>query len=690
MIVDWYIANRTYTIPATLGFLCDLYFKWHSILIDIIKYYFSKNDTKKSNYILYKEGLRQQRQQILNEPFYIWGYNNYENSEELYKECYVKNISIKNLGKKHKKNRVFFKKKCGIAILGKAGVGKSTYLRHAFLKSTNKAHHVINILFNRRFYFYVAKDMIKRPEIKTYLQNDRRNAKSKFIFIDGLDEVSENDFEKIAVLANEIYNMGYTLIISCRKDIYEYMRLSDLSIFSIINIHLEIGEWSMKQSKEYISKYTKLYSESNIDQLIQSYLENPQYATFFQTPLELSMLIYILEQSIDSADKKNIVINRYDLYNKFLHIWIQREVIRKESAHIKQDANIDDIMDLWTSIAFMLTKNNRILYTNDIRLKNGVQKNSKLLKYMVGMVKLDNKNNRNCIVGFNHETIKEFLVARFFFNSIGACSENMIDAILWEYNYSVTSFIQENLFLLDHETRVLYFNNLVGILANTNPYKKSKKFAKYRPLLNGKMKNMINRMSLANQQTLKNQIIYFAARIPDIDQKLVAEGNDVIEEVYLYDDNVFNRRSAAIGATILGNTKVELLYAQELLNDYNSNLRDRSFTMVYYQDVKEVSPFEYIDDGIHSWDNSRKSRINRLKTDTSKNIRMRTFDLITIYNFTVSRNGTFIPSEEELETVKNCNINLSVYTDEKKALLNIVKNNIISEWERAMNKRFCR
>ena len=682
IIVKWYIDNRQYTIPATLAFLCDLYFKWHAILIDIIKYRFSKNGTKKSNYILYKEGLRQQRQQILNEPFYIWGYSSYENSEEVYKECYVKNISIKNLGAKHKKNRMIFKRKCGIAILGKAGVGKSTYLRYVFLKNTNSVHHLINVLLNRRFYFYIAKDMIKHSEIRTYLQNDKRNAKSKYVFVDGLDEVNENDFEKIAVLVNEIYNMGYTLIISCRKDIYEYIRLFGSSVFSIINIHLEINEWSEMQSKEYISRYVSSHSESNIEQVIQKYLDDPQYSIFFQTPLELSMLIYILERSIDSTHREDSIINRYDLYDKFLHIWIQREVICKESAQASQNTSIDDVMDLWASIAFMLIKNNRILYTNDARLKSDIQKNSKLLKYMVGMVKLDNKNNRNCIVGFNHETIKEFLVARFFFNSIGTCSENMLDAILWEYNYSVTSFIQENLCLLDHETRVLYFNNLVGILANTNLYKRSKNFAKYRSLIDSKMKNTINRMSLENLQILKNQIIYFAARIPDIDHELVSDGNSVIEEVYLHEDNLFNKRSAAIGAAILGNTKVELLYAKDLLNDYNSNLRDRSFTMVYYQDVKNVSPFEYVDDGTHSWDNSRKSRINRLKVDIPKNIRMRTFDLITIYNFTKSRNGTFIPTKEEIESVKNCNINISEYTDEKKELLNIVKNNIISEWER--------
>lgn len=59
----------------------------------------------------------------------------------------------------------------------------------------------------------------------------------------------------------------------------------------------------------------------------------------------------------------------------------------------------------------------------------------------------------------------------------------------------------------------------------------------------------------------------------------------MIEEIYNKGIDPYNKQSAAIGAAILGNTDIELKYVQYLLDDEEANLRDRSFTMVYYQDV---------------------------------------------------------------------------------------------------------
>ena len=164
----------------------------------------------------------------------------------------------------------------------------------------------------------------------------------------------------------------------------------------------------------------------------------------------------------------------------------------------------------------------------------------------------------------------------------------------------------------------------------------------------------------------------------------MSTGNEVIKVIYEKEQDKYNKRSAAIGATILGNNEIEMQYAHELLEDSESNLRDRSFTMVYYQDVKDKSPFDYIDDETSQWDNSRNSRLERLSSNSEKSLRLRTFDLITIYNFTQSRLNSFIPSQDELEIVRNCETNKTQFCDEKKELLERVKEDLIQLWQGLM------
>ncbi|MCI8669728.1 MAG: hypothetical protein HFI34_09450 [Lachnospiraceae bacterium] len=106
--------------------------------------------------------------------------------------------------------------------------------------------------------------------------------------------------------------------------------------------------------------------------------------------------------------------------------------------------------------------------------------------------------------------------------------------------------------------------------------------------------------------------------------------------------------------------------------------------MVYYQDVKDKNPFVYIDDEISQWDNSRNSRLERLSSNSEKSLRLRTFDLITIYNFTQSRLNSFSPTQDELEIIRNCETDKTLFSNEKKELLEKVKEDLIQLWEDLM------
>ena len=677
--------NKEIVLTTVIAVIGDICFHWHNILIDAVKSKLLKMETSKSNYSLYKEGVERQRQKILQESLYIWENSEYENTKELYKKMYIRKVPIKSLGSK-KRKKFFLRKNKGIAILGKAGVGKSTFLRYLFLKHTNVFFMFINRIRNRRYYFYKINEFIKDVKQMEYLENDSKNAKKKFILLDGLDEINDSNYVKMTQIIKQIYELNYTILLSCRKDVYEIIKRIEPEIFSLINYHCEIKDWSLELSKSYVEKYAKLHPDSNIENLIMPYFENLKYKDFFKTPLELSLLIYILEKSDDLSSNENLLINRADLYNKFLQNWIQREIIRRGDNELGKELDLKMVETLWSIIAFQLIKcsNKRWINTSNSEIKRYIQNDSRLKKYIDGMVKTEYKDNRKCILGFSHMRIMEYLVANYFCLQLEKFDEQIIETIMFEYTHPITSFIQERFCLLTHEQLKDYFFNLVTILLYTAPYKTETALLQYRQAINNNLKRKIQNLSHEELRTIKNQIIYFVSRIPNIDNNLLSIGNEVIKVIYEKEQDKYNKRSAAIGATILGINEIEMQYAHELLEDLESNLRDRSFTMVYYQDVKDKNPFEYIDDETSQWDNSRNSRLERLSSNNEKSLRLRTFDLITIYNFTRSRLDSFIPTQEELEIVRNCETNKALFCDEKKELLGRVKEDLIQLWESLM------
>lgn len=677
--------NKELVLTTVIAVIGDICFHWHNMLIDTVKSKLLKKKSNKSNYSLYKEYVKRQRQKILQESLYIWENSAYENTKQLYKKMYIRKIPIKSLG--GEKKRIFFlRKNKGIAILGKAGVGKSTFLRYLFLKHTNVFFMIINRIRNRRYYFYKIKEFIKDVKQLEYLENNSNNVKEKFILLDGLDEINDTDYVKMTKIIEKIYELNYTVLLSCRKDVYEIIKRIEPEIFSLISYHCEIKDWTLDLSKQYVEKYAKLHPNSNIKNLIILYFQNSNYKDFFKTPLELSLLIYILEKSESLSLNENILVNRADLYNRFLQNWIKREIIRQNDNKIGQELDLNMVVTLWSIIAFQLIKclNRKSIDINNFEIKSYIHKDCRLKKYIDGIVKVEYKNNKKCILEFSHIRIMEYLVANYFCWQLEKFDEEIIEIIMFEYTHPITSFIREKFCLLDHDELKKNFFNLITVLLYVDPYRKENTLLQYRQTINNNLKRKIRNLSEEKIRTIKNQIIYFISRIPSIDSNLLSIGNEVIKVIYEKEQDKYNKRSAAIGATILGNSEIEMQYAHELLEDTESNLRDRSFTMVYYQDVKDKNPFVYIDDGIAQWDNSRNSRLQRLSSNNEKSLRLRTFDLITIYNFTQSRLNSFIPTQDELEIVYNCKTDIVSFCDKKKVLLERVKKELIQLWEDLM------
>ena len=190
-------------------------------------------------------------------------------------------------------------------------------------------------------------------------------------------------------------------------------------------------------------------------------------------------------------------------------------------------------------------------------------------------------------------------------------------------------------------------------------------------------KEYFKSLSDDDKKVVRNEIYFFLARLPQNQNNHNSQFLQILQVAYQYEPDVRVRRTIAISATILGDENLELKYAREILYDSNSNLIDRSFTLVYYQDVSHSNPFTYIDNNVSQWTNSRKSRINRLKSNDEKSQRMRSFDLITILNFVKSRNE-YTLTQDEYNIIMSCQINCSIYSNEKIQLLYDVKNELLN------------
>ena len=681
MIVDLVKEHKTLCVGAVIAVLSDMIFHWHKLFLKGMEEANQRRKERRENYNQYKQVMHRQRNQILREPIYIWEHAGYENREKLYKKCYIKNIPTKLLGHDNRKHIILRKNK-GIAILGKAGVGKSTFLRSLFLKQTTGLNLFANRILNRRFYFYKISRFIKESRLMDDLQNGSRQVRGKFIFLDGLDEIGDADYQKMTQLIKKIYEMNFTVVLSCRKDIYEMIKRIEPEIFSLISYHYEIQEWSKKQSGRYIRKYAKLHSESKIEEKIKPYQGNEKYADFFTTPLELSLLIFILEKG-NAGTQQCEIANRYDLYDKFLRIWARREIIRNNEEGDASGLKEENVLHLWSTIAFQISKKSDVrgLDMNTQNISQQWSKDKRLKKYVGGIIQVEQKDSGKKIMGFSHLRIMEFLVAYYFFDSIQKQNKQLVDAILFEYTHSITTFIKEKFKIIDHADLGDIFQSLVTILLNMPPYKSQGKLGQYKKTISGEMRNRINALTENERRIIKNQIIYFISRIPNDKNNLLDVGNKVIEVIYNSEQDEYNRRSAAIGATILGNVEIELQYAYELRTSDDCNLRDRSFTMVYYQDVRNKSPFSYIDDCVSNWDNARYYRLERLQSHSEKDLRLRTFDLVTILNFTKSRRESFVPSEQELNIIRNCDIEVQSYDERKRRLLRETKQELLQLWE---------
>lgn len=160
--------------------------------------------------------------------------------------------------------------------------------------------------------------------------------------------------------------------------------------------------------------------------------------------------------------------------------------------------------------------------------------------------------------------------------------------------------------------------------------------------------NIIGRREYA----IKGQLIFYLTRLCSslIDSTMI----DKLKNFYYRERNVWQRQSLAYGLASLGEYTVPCEFAKRIFHGGDEDVVNRSWTLIFFNDVVGKDPYLYLDDGTAKWDNCRKARINRLNNPQGK-MAYRSLDLSILYTFYESRKWQNI-DKFDYETIKKCNI----------------------------------
>ncbi len=138
------------------------------------------------------------------------------------------------------------------------------------------------------------------------------------------------------------------------------------------------------------------------------------------------------------------------------------------------------------------------------------------------------------------------------------------------------------------------------------------------------------------EYAVKGQLIYYLTRFcaPTAEGELT----DTLKAFYEGEDNVWQRQSLAYGLASAGEFEVPCDYAQKVFAGRDEDVVNRSWTLIFFGDVRDRDPYLYLDDGTAGWNKAREARLSRLKRNDPKAMAYRALDLAVLFAFYRSRN----------------------------------------------------
>lgn len=508
-----------------------------------------------------------------------------------------------------------------ILIRGDIGSGKSTllylnYINHyrAFKKESEiriplflslrgkKKDYTLEQYFTECFEKNLGKNLY--PLFKL-------TRKSYVLYLDGLDEMHNRDYEDISSFFESDFFKDLVMI-TCRENFYEaYVQGESLS--EKIDIDLLVCKWSPDRIERYICK---IFSEEESNKAYILNWVRKNFNNWLQTPLMISIVCFLLKRLSSCNGMKailNRIINERTLMIQYTDLFIERELKRIGIAkcHIKEMS--DKIYSILKEMAWFL-------------YQQKLSSNYKLLEQV---------DNRNTL---------EFKIAETYFEV--TCFEEYYVYNVHEYfvDFMVSLYILDKMKCSEDNDFLNYMlsaniNKL--ILQGINEYKLTEKklisdnlFCAYAKALTFEEKNIIKR----------THIVYYLSRIN------LSENKTRLKRI-LHDQEkeVEIRLSICFGMVKLGDLEVEEFLYNAVENDVEWDETNRGYHLLYYKDVenKEV-PFR--DNGKTSWKKTFKALKNHICNEEQYFFLGR-IDLQIMRKFFINHDEDLFRSEdiEELE-----------------------------------------
>lgn len=518
-----------------------------------------------------------------------------------------------------------------IAILGEAGAGKSTLLRYLFAFS----------LINGKENIYItAFDTIKNDNIldKIIKHTSLSSTKKYLVFIDGIDEAFSYNYEGFMEFITKLQNaVNIKFWLGCRTDYFNRNYNENLGF---ISRNFTISAWNSVQSDEFIKQYSKIQKNSNLKDSVDELIASDESIKLFKSnPFQLSLLVFLADN-----DEKLPISGIYDLYERFMQKWIDREQKRTTST-----------ADNRTIINSLRIAANKIYAAEEYILDEVAENNTAIRNLLIINEKNDIYNTRYS-TAFYHRTLAAFLLAENLIEAFLINDIDQIKALLKQkLKDDVTNFIGNKFTVLTEKERNMIKENLVRLYEETPD----------------------------SELSVKEQTVYYITRL----------GIDVsgfLEKIIKHNpQNPIMRLTIAYGC-VLSENPIARVFALEYAKSISENsidaITNRAWTVIYFGDVNDRDPYTYVDDEKRSWNNARKARIKRFTTKSprKKDYRFRLFDIPLYYNFLKDRGWNDI-TVEEYNILLKTDFPKNVFNDEEILFLENEKTKLLNDYKKHLN-----
>jgi predicted NACHT family NTPase len=233
-----------------------------------------------------------------------------------------------------------------LMVLGKPGAGKTTFLKHLAVQCIGGKFQAQQVpIFITLKQFAETKSQPGVEEFITQqLANDRvteaqiselLNSGTALIFLDGLDEVREEDNNRVLAQVKEFSEQYHQtqFVITCRIAAREYT----FEQFT----EVEVADFDDQQIANFSNKWFQIKDPEKADKFIQRLRENKPIRELASNPLLLTLLCLVFEESAEFPS------NRSELYKEGLDILLKKwdakrnierdQVYKKLSLQRKED-----------------------------------------------------------------------------------------------------------------------------------------------------------------------------------------------------------------------------------------------------------------------------------------------------------------------------------------------------------------